>query len=138
MILGSERSPGGMHSKPLQSSCLENLTDRGAWWANSPWGHKESDKRNSLAQHGTSRQLGKKKEAVEWGFPGGSDGKESACNVRDLGLILGSERSPGEGNGNPLQYSCLDYSMDRGDWWATVHGIAESQTRLATNTFFLL
>ena len=60
----------------------------------------------------------KKKEAVEWGFPGGSDGKESACNVGDLGLILGSERSPREGNGNPLQYSRLENSMDRGAWWA--------------------
>ena len=61
LIPGSERSPGGAHSKPLQSSCLENLTDWGAWWANSPWGHKESDKWNSLAQHGTSRQLKKKR-----------------------------------------------------------------------------
>jgi len=47
------------------------------------------------------------------GFPGGSDGKESACNARDPDLILGLGRSPGEGNGNPLQYSCLDNSMDR-------------------------
>ena len=50
------------------------------------------------------------------GFPGGSDGKESACNAGDLGLIPGSERSPGEGNDNPLQYSCLENSMDRGAW----------------------
>ena len=55
-------------------------------------------------------------------FPGGSDGKESACNVGDLGLIPGSGRSPGGGNGNPLQYSCLENPMDRGAWWATVHG----------------
>ena len=60
------------------------------------------------------------------GFPGGSDGKASACNVGDPGLIPGSERSRGEGNGNPLQYSCLENPMDRGAWWATVHGIAES------------
>ena len=58
----------------------------------------------------------KKKEAAEWGFPGGSDGKESACNVGDLGLIPGSERSLREGNGNPLQCSCLENSMDRGAW----------------------
>ena len=51
-------------------------------------------------------------------FPGGSDGKESACNAGDLGLIPGSGRSPGEGNGNLLQYSCLENSMDRGTWWA--------------------
>ena len=52
------------------------------------------------------------------GFPDTSDGKESACNVGDLGLIPGSGRSPGERNGNPLQYSCLENSMDRGAWWA--------------------
>ena len=60
------------------------------------------------------------------GFPGGSNGKESAYNARDPGSIPGSRRSPGEGNGNPLQYSCLENSMDRGAWQATVHGIAES------------
>ena len=48
--------------------------------------------------------------------------KEPACNAEDLGLILGLGRSPGEGNGNPLSYSCLKNSMDRGAWWATVHG----------------
>ena len=51
------------------------------------------------------------------GFPDGSDGRESACNARDLGLIPGSGRSPEEGNHYPLQYSCLENSMDRGDWW---------------------
>ena len=61
-------------------------------------------------------------------FPGGSDGRESAYNARDPGSILGSERSPGEGNGNPLQYSCLENSMD---WRATVHGVEKSQTRLS-------
>ena len=62
------------------------------------------------------------------GFSGGSDGKESACNAGDPGLIPGLGRSPGEGNGNPLQYSCLENSMDRGGWQATVHGAAESDT----------
>ena len=57
-------------------------------------------------------------------FPGGSNSKETACNAGDLGLILGLGRSPGERNGNPLQYSCLKNPMDRGDWWATVHGVA--------------
>ena len=56
------------------------------------------------------------------GFPGGSDGKASACNAGDPGSIPGSGRSRGEGNGNPLQYSCLENSMDRRAWWATVHG----------------
>jgi len=52
------------------------------------------------------------------GFPGGSDGKESACSAGDLGSISVSGRSPCEGNGYPFQYSCLENSMDRGDWWA--------------------
>ena len=56
------------------------------------------------------------------GFPGGSDGKESACNAGYPGLIPGLGRSAGEGNGNPLQYSCLENSKDRGAWWSTVHG----------------
>ena len=63
-----------------------------------------------------------------WGFPGGSNGEESACNVRDLGSIPGLGRSPGEGNGNPLQYSCLENLVDRGAWWATVHGVAKTDT----------
>ena len=68
------------------------------------------------------------------GFPGGSDGKESACNVGDLGWIPGSGRSPGEGTGYPLQYSCLENSMNRGAWQATVHGVTQSQMQLrATN-----
>ena len=61
------------------------------------------------------------------GFPGGSEVKASAWNEGDPGLIPGSGRSPGEGNGYPLQYSCLENPMDRGAWWATVHGIAKSQ-----------
>ena len=62
------------------------------------------------------------------GFPGGSDGKESACNAGDLGSVPGLGRSPGEENGNPLQYSCQENSMDRGAWRATVHRVAKSQT----------
>ena len=59
---------------------------------------------------------------------GGSDGKESACNAGDLGLIPGLGRSPGEGNNNLLQDSCLENPTDRGAWWATVHGVAKSWT----------
>ena len=67
-------------------------------------------------------------------FPGSSDGKASACNARDLGSIPGWGRSPGEGNGNPLQYSCLEDPVDRGAWWVSVHGIAKSRTRLSDKT----
>ena len=63
------------------------------------------------------------------GFPGGSDSKESACNARDLGSFPGSGRSPGEGNGYPLQYSCLENSMDRGTWQATVLEVTKSRTQ---------
>ena len=66
--------------------------------------------------------------------PGGSEVKVSACNAGDLGSIPGSGRSPGEGNGNPLQYSCLENPMDGGAWWATVHGVAKSWTRLSDFT----
>ena len=62
------------------------------------------------------------------GFSGGADGKEAACNVGDPGLIPRSGSSPGEWNGYPLQYSCLENSMDRDAWWATVHGVAKSWT----------
>ena len=64
------------------------------------------------------------------GCPRGSFGKESACNAGDLGSVPGLGRSLGEGNSNPLQYSCLESPMDRGAWWATVHGVAKSWTRL--------
>ena len=68
-----------------------------------------------------------------WGFPAGSVVKNPPANAGDtgdLGLIPGLGRSPGEGNGNPLQYPCLEKLMDRGAWQATVHGITKSQTRL--------
>ena len=65
------------------------------------------------------------------GLPGGSDSKESACNAGNTDSIPGLGRSPGEGHGNPLQYSCLKNPMDRGAWWATVPGVAKSQTQLS-------
>ena len=69
------------------------------------------------------------------GFPGGSEVKASACNAGDLGSIPGSGRYPGEGTGNPLQYSCLENLMDGEAWWATVHGVAKSWTGLSNFTF---
>ena len=72
------------------------------------------------------------------GFTGGSDGKESACNAGDLGLIPGLGRSPGEENGNPLQYSWLENFMDRGTWQATIHRVAKSWTWLSNFHFHFL
>ena len=71
-------------------------------------------------------------------FTGGSDGKTSAHNMGDPGSIPGLGRSPGEGNGNPLHYPCLEYSMDGGAWWAIVHGVAKIWTRLNDFTHSLL
>ena len=65
------------------------------------------------------------------GFPGGSDGQESACNTGDQGLISELGRSSREGNGNPLQYSCLENSKDRGAWRAMVHGVRKIQAQLS-------
>ena len=64
-----------------------------------------------------------------YGFPGGSVVKNLSANAGDPGLILGSGRSPEEGNGNPLQYSCLENPMDRGAWWVTVHGVTKESNR---------
>ena len=79
------------------------------------------------------------------GFLGGTvikNSPASAGDARDLGSIPGSERFPGGGNGNPLQYSCLGNPMDRGAWWAAVHGVTESQTQLSmhahTNTYICI
>ena len=69
------------------------------------------------------------------GFPGGSEVKVSPCNSGDLGLILGLGRSPVEGNGNPLQYSCLESPMVRGSWQATVLGVTKSWTQLSDEHF---
>ena len=83
------------------------------------WGLRELDK--------MTEQL----NTFTLGFPGGSDSKVSACNAGDLSSIPGSGRSPGEGNGNLLQYYCLENPMDRGAWQASVHGVAKSWTRLS-------
>jgi len=71
-------------------------------------------------------------------FPGGSDSKESARNSGDLSSIPWSGRAPSEGNGNPLQYSCLENSVDRGAWRATVHGVTKSRTRLSDQHFHIV
>ena len=79
--------------------------------------------------------LASKTDSLCWNFQFRvSEVKASACNVGDLGSIPGSRRPTGEGNGNPLQYSCLENPMDRGAWWATVHGVAKSRTQLSDFT----
>ena len=77
-----------------------------------------------------SQRVGHNWATFTFTFPGGSVGKESACNAGDLRSIPGSERLSGEGNSYPLQYSCLENSKDTGAWQATIHGVAKNQTRL--------
>ena len=97
----------------------------------SPWGHKELDTTEWAHTHNGIRQtINRSERKNHRGSSSGSDSKESACNAGYPGSILGSKRSPGEGNGNSFQYSCLENSMDRGAWWVTVHGVVKSRTRL--------
>ena len=123
-IPGLGRSPGEGQGSSLQYSCLENSMDRRAW---------------QDTVHGVAKSWIPLNDfhfqCLERGFPGGSDGKESACSGRDPGSIPGSGRFPGEGNGYSLQYSYLENSMDRGAWQATVHGVTNSRTQLSDNTF---
>ena len=108
-------TPGGGNDNALQYSCLENPMDWGAWWA---------------TVYGVAKSW-------TWlsnyylGFPGGSDRKESTCNVGDLDSIPGSGRSPGEENDYLFQYSCLKNPMNRGAWQATVYGVTKSWTWLS-------
>ena len=112
---------GEGNGNPLQCSCLENPRDGGAWWA-TVYGVAQSWTRlKRLSSSSSSSTLG------------GADDKEPTCQrrtQRDTGLIPGLERSPREGNGNPLQYSCLEYPMERGNWWAIVQRVAQSRTQL--------
>ena len=84
---------------------------------------ESSDKRGPLEKRIANR------------FPGGSEVKASAGNAGDLGLLPGSRRSPGEGNGHPLQYCCLENPIDGGAWWATIYRVTKSRTRLSDFTF---
>ena len=117
LILESGRSSEEGNGNPLQYSCLDYSMDIGAWMA---------------IVHGVT----KSDTVLRWlthtlGFPGGSDGKESAYNAGDLGLIPELGRSPGKGTGNPFQYSFLENSKNRGIWRAIVHGVIESWTQLS-------
>ena len=81
-----------------------------------------------------TRETESQKALIVCLFPGGSEVKASTCNAGDVGSIPGSGRPPRTGNGNPLQYSCLENPMDRGAWQSTVHGVAKSRTRLSDFT----
>ena len=120
-IPGLGRSPGEGNGNRLQYSCLENPMDRGTWRA---------------AVHGVTKSRTQLSNLtlfffLKLYFPGGSDSKESACNVGDLSSIPGLGRSPGGWHGNPLCYSCLENPKERGAWRATVHGVAKSRTWLS-------
>ena len=121
LIPGLGTSPGEGNGNPLQNSCQENSMDRGAWWT-TVHGVIRSQTRLKRLSSSSSRC-----------FPGDSVVKNllsSAGDLREVCLIPGSGRSPERVNGNSLQYSCLENSMDRGAWWTTVHGVAKSQTQL--------
>ena len=140
LIPGLSRFPGGGNGSPLQDSCWDNPTDRGAWWATIHGVTKSQTWLNTIEQNveydlnstrkwkkycTNYRSLNNNQQDQEiykyippWymDFPGGSDRKASAYNAGDLGLIPGSGRSTGEGNGNPLQDYCLENPMNRGTW----------------------
>ena len=97
---------------------------------------KEKEKRKDKHLNADLQRIARRDKKAFLSDPGGSDGKASACKVGDPGSIPGSGRSPGEGNGNPLQHSCLENPMDGGAWQATVHGAAKSWTRLSDFTHF--
>ena len=130
-IPGSGRSPGERNGNPLQYSCLENTMDEGAWQATVHGVAKSRTRLNDFSVIIALYQLSHK----GMGFPDSSAGKESACNAGDPGSIPGLGRSPGEGNGSLLQYSCLENPMDHGVWQAMVHGVVKSRTRLSYFTF---
>ena len=102
--------------------------DRGAWKATIHEVEREPDMTGCLTLDVQTACPLCCKLVYSLGFPGGSDGRESACNAGDLDSISGGGRSTREGNGYQLQYSCLENPMDRGAWQATVHGVTKSQT----------
>ena len=105
----------------------------GSWWWTGRPGVLQS-MGSQRVRHDWAAVLSWTEDGCTLGFPGGSDGKESACSAEEPGSIPGSGRSSGEGNSNPLQYCCLENSMDREAWWATVHGVAKCQTWLNMHT----
>ena len=126
-IPGSGRSPGEGNGNPLQYSCLENPRDRGAWQAAAHRVTRVTKSRTQLKLLSTYTHTHTHTH-THTVFPGASAGKGSACSGGDPGSIPGLGRSSGEENGNPLQYSSLENSMDRRACQAIEHGVAKSQT----------
>ena len=124
LIPGSGRYPGEGNGNPFQYSYLENPMDRRTWQA-TVRGVAKSQIR--LKQHSLHAEKAHSASQVALVIKNLS---ANAGDIRDLGSIPGLGRSPGEGQHNPLQYPCLENPRDRGAWWATVHGIAKSQTQL--------
>ena len=145
-IPGLGRSPGEGNGNPFQCSCLENPRDRGAWWA-AVYGVAQSRTRLKRLSSSSRYDVKCDTNSLHYptdlvvalrdgeGCPVASEVKVSARNAGDLGSIPGSGRFSGEGNGNPLQYSCLENPMDGGAWWATVNGVAKSRTGLSNRAY---
>ena len=119
---------GEGNGNPLQCSCLENPRDGGAWWA-AIYGVTQSQTR--LKWLSSSSSICRVLLCAYTRLPCSSNSKESACKAGDQGSIPGLGSSSEEGNGKPLHYSCLENSMDGEAWWATVHRVAKSRTRVS-------
>ena len=119
------------------SNVTTHLRKWGLWEIDTRWNKQGNSKNVSLGnqdwwnQYRKQNKQEKEKSKVKVGFPGGSMVMNPPANAGDTGSIPGLRRSPGVGNGNSLQYSCLGNSMDREAWWATVHGMAKNQTQLS-------
>ena len=128
-IPGLGRSPGIGNGNPLQYSCLENSMNGGAWQATV---HGVAKSRTRLSDFTSLNPILASQVVLVVKNP-----TVKAEDIRDMGSIPGSGRSPGGGNGSPLQYSCLENSMNRGAWLATVHVVVKSWTWLSTHTQLL-
>ena len=126
---GSDRGWGGSMASLTMDMSLSKLKSR--WTAGKP-GVLQSTGLQGVGYDSATEQQNQQSIFIK-GLPWWLRGKESACNAGDAGSIPRSERSPGAGNGNPLQYSCLENFMDRGAWWTTVQGVTKSQTWLSTH-----
>ena len=132
------RPPGEENNHSLQYSCLGTPMDRGTWWATFHWVTRVRHHLVSKPPHlGDLQCCGLPPRPPIYSNYGTSqvvlvvkNSLTNAGNIRDAGLIPGLGRSPGGGHGNALQYSCLENPMDRGAWWAIVHGVVKSQTQL--------